>query len=48
MNVSRRRILGAASMVAPLAVLGTPGAARASMVGRLFDWLNNRDRKSVV
>ncbi len=42
MNVSRRRILGAASMVAPLAVLGTPGAARASMVGRLFDWLNNR------
>lgn len=41
-NVSRRRVLGVASRVAPLAVMGTPAAARASMVGRLFDWLNSR------
>ncbi len=42
MNVSRRRVLGAAVRVAPLAVLGAPGDAGASMAGRLFDWLNAR------
>ncbi len=42
MNVSRRHVLRVAGRVAPLAVLGIPPDAQASMTGRLFDWLNSR------
>ena len=42
MNVTRRRLLQVAGRVAPLAVVGIPHDAQASMMGRLFDWLNSR------
>ena len=42
MNVSRRHLLKIAGRVAPLAVIGIHHDAQASMMGRLFDWLNNR------
>ncbi len=42
MNVSRRRLLRTAAGIAPLAVIGIPRDAGASMMGRLFDWLNSR------
>ena len=42
MNVSRRQLLRIAGRIAPLAVIGIPRDARASMTGRLFDWLNSR------
>ena len=41
MSVSRRRALRAAGL-APLALIGAARGARASMAGRLFDWLNSR------
>ena len=41
-KVSRRHLLGTAACLAPFALLGTPRAARGSMAGRLFDWLNSR------
>lgn len=42
MNVSRRHLLRVAGRIAPLAVIGIPRDAQASMMGRLFDWLNSR------
>ena len=42
MNVSRRQLLRIAGRVAPLAVIGIPHDTQASMMGRLFDWLNSR------
>ena len=42
MNVSRRHMLRLAAGVTPSVVLGIPRDAGASMMGRLFDWLNNR------
>ena len=42
MNVTRRHLLQAVGSIAPLAVIGIPHAAQASMMGRLFDWLNSR------
>ncbi len=42
MNISRRHLLQAVGGVAPLAVLGIPRDAQASMMGHLFDWLNSR------
>ena len=42
MNVSRRQLLRVAGRIAPLAVVGIPRGAQASMTGRLFDWLNSR------
>ena len=42
MRVSRRQLLRVAGRVAPLAVIGVPREAQASMMGRLFDWLNSR------
>ncbi len=42
MNISRRGVLQAAVRVAPLAVIGIPRDAQASMMGHLFDWLNSR------
>lgn len=42
MNVSRRHLLRTAAGIASLAIIGIPRDAGASMMGRLFDWLNNR------
>ena len=42
MNISRRHLLRIAGRIAPLAVIGIPRDAQASMMGRLFDWLNSR------
>ena len=42
MNISRRHLLQAVGGIAPLAVIGIPRDAQASMMGHLFDWLNNR------
>ena len=42
MSISRRHMLRLAAGVTPLVVLGIPRDAQASMMGRLFDWLNSR------
>ncbi|MDE0330252.1 MAG: molybdopterin-dependent oxidoreductase [Nitrospinae bacterium] len=42
MNLSRRRLLQNIAGIAPLAVIGIPRDAQASMMGHLFDWLNSR------
>ena len=46
MNISRRHLLQAVGGVAPLAVIGIPRDAQASMMGHLFDWLNSRPVES--
>ena len=46
MNISRRHLLQAVGGIAPLAVIGIPRDAQASMMGHLFDWLNSRPVES--
>ncbi len=42
MLILRRQMLQTAARAALLAIVGVPHNARASMMGRLFDWLNSR------